>query len=257
MTAVMESRIAKRFLATGFILLVVILWELAVRLLEVEEFLLPSPSVIATEFWLHLGSLTMDILYTAAEALVGFVIAIVFSLSVAVLFAHSRVLNDGIMPFLIGLKAVPIIAMAPLLVIWLGNGFVSKATMAAIICFFPIVVNTTKGLLAIPDEHLQLMQSLSASRRQVLLKIRLPNSMPFFFAALKIASTLAVVGAIVAEFSGANKGIGYVILLAALRIDTPMLFCGILMASLLGIVLYYAIEIAEKRLIRWEGGDVE
>jgi len=100
------------------------------------------------------------------------------------------------------------------------------------------------------------MQSLSASKLQILLKIRLPNSMPFFFASLKIASTLAVVGAIVAEFSGANKGIGYVILVAALRLETPMLFCGIILASLLGVLLYNVIELLEKRLIHWGSDNV-
>lgn len=242
----------------AFVIIIVLLgaWEISVRGFSIKEYLLPAPSAIMKVLVMHGGSLAGDLLYTAAESLMGFLLAVVFSFAFAVIFAHSRVLYDSTMPFLIALKAVPIVAMAPLLVLWMGNGFISKATMSAVICFFPIVVNLTKGFTSIPDEHMRLMRSLSASWFQILMKIRLPNSMPFFFAALKIASTLSVVGAIVAEFSGANKGIGYVILVAALRIETPMLFCGIFLASFLGIVLYYAIEFAERRLIYWEESDV-
>ncbi len=239
----------------GIIVLVILSWEGSVYFFSIKEYLLPAPSVVLQEMFRHFGSLGMDLLYTTLEALTGFILAVIFSFLLAVIFAHSRTLYSSSMPFLIALKAVPIVAMAPLLVLWLGNGFVSKATMAAVICFFPIVVNLTRGLTGIPDEHLRLMQSLSASKWQVLTTIRLPNSLPYFFAALKIASTLSVVGAIVAEFSGANKGIGYVILVSALRIETPLLFCGILLASLLGVVLYYAIEMAERKLIYWEVND--
>lgn len=251
-----RGRMLKRLLPFVIIVLIIGIWEGAVWYFSVKEYLLPAPSVIAQALYANIGSLSMDLLYSALESVVGFLVAIVFSFAFAVFFAHSRTFYDTTMPFLIGLKAVPIIAMAPLLILWFGNGFMSKAVMAALICFFPIVVNLTKGLIAIPDEHIELMRSLSASWWQILFKIRLPNSMPYFVAALKIASTLSVVGAIVAEFSGANKGIGYVILVAALRIDTPMLFCGIFMAALLGITLYYVIEFAEKKLIYWETADV-
>jgi len=246
----------RKIIALIIIVVLLALWEVSVRAFSIKEYLLPAPSAIMQVLVAQSSGLIQDLLYTTAESLIGFLIAVVFSFIFAVFFAHSRVLYDSTMPFLIALKAVPIVAMAPLLVLWMGNGFISKATMSAVICFFPIVVNLTKGLTSIPDEHVRLMRSLSASWWQVLLKIRLPNSMPFFFAALKIASTLSAVGAIVAEFSGANKGIGYVILVAALRIETPMLFCGIFLASLLGIILYYSIEFAEKKLIYWEESDV-
>lgn len=253
----MSRRLLTRLLPLMLIALGIGAWEAVARGLAVREYLLPTPSAIFTTLYANLGSLTIDLLYSALESIVGFFVAVAFSFVCAGVFVHSRTLHDSAMPFLIGLKAVPIVAMAPLLILWFGNGFMSKAVMAALVCFFPIVVNLTRGLTAIPDEHVELMRSLSASWWQILIKIRLPNSMPYFAAALKIASTLSVVGAIVAEFSGANQGIGYVILVAALRIDTPMLFCGILMASLLGTVLYYAIEFAERKLIYWDVGEIE
>ena len=231
--------------------LVIGLWELVVRVNEVPQYLLPAPSVVWSSFRLHFASLMMDTAITAAESLLGFLMATVFACGFAVVFAHSRASHDALMPYLIGLKAVPVVAMAPLLVIWFGNGFVGKSVMAAVVCFFPVVVNLTRGLRDVPPGQLELMQTLSASRRQIFVTVRIPNSLPYFFAALKIASTLSVVGAIVAEFSGANRGIGYVILIAALRIDTPMLFSAIVLASLLGLLLYYSLESLEHRVLSW------
>lgn len=242
----------RRLIALAIIVLIVLAWEGTVRLFEVKQYLLPAPSDVFMELWEFKASLVVDTLYTAWESFLGFGIALFFAFWFALFFANSRLFYESTMPLLISLKAVPIIAMAPLLILWLGNGVLSKSVMSALICFFPIVVNLTKGLNTVPEEHLKLMKSLSASRLQIFIKIRLPNSMPYLFSALKVASTLSVVGAIVAEFSGANKGIGYVILVAALRIETPMLFCGIFLASALGVLFYYAIETIESRVVFWE-----
>lgn len=235
----------------AFLVVVLVVWEVLARWRQVPEYLLPTPSQIATVFAEHAASLLKDTGITALEALIGFVLATITSAFVAVVFTYSRPLYNTLMPYLIGLKAVPVVAMAPLLVLWLGNGFVSKAVMAAVICFFPVVVNLTSGLRDVDEDQIELMRSLSASRAQIFWTLRVPHSLPYLFAALKIASTLSVVGAIVAEFSGANSGIGYVILVAALRIDTPLLFCGIVLASLLGLLLYYVIEAVEHRTVFW------
>lgn len=252
-----KARHAKRnrLMPPLFIAFGLFIWELLVARLNVPQYLLPAPSAIWGEFVRRPSGLLYDFYITGAEAVAGFAIALLFAGTVAVLFAHSRVVYDSVMPYLIGLKAVPIIAIAPLLVIWLGNGFISKAVMAATICFFPIVVNLTRGLRKIPDEQLELLKSLGATRLQIFLTVRVPNSLPFLFAALKIASTLSVVGAIVAEFSGANQGIGYAILVAALRTDTPLMFTGIILASLQGMLLYYTIEFIEPFFVKWEVKD--
>lgn len=227
-------------------------WELWVHVSNTPEYLLPAPSRIWESFASRWQALLVDTALTAAEAVLGFVIATAAAALAAVLFAHSRILRDSFMPYLIALKAVPLIAIAPMLILWLGNGFVSKAVMAGTISFFPVVVNLTQGLYAVPEERLELFKSLSATPLQIFFRLRVPNSLPYFMAALKISSTLSVVGAIVAEFSGANRGIGNVILVAALRLDTPLLFCGIILVSLLGILLYYLIDWIGRVTVFWE-----
>jgi NitT/TauT family transport system permease protein len=216
---------------------------------------MPAPSAIWEEFAAKPWGLLHDLYVTGLESIGGFAIAIVFAIGAAILFTHSRVIYGSLMPYLIALKAVPLIAIAPLLVIWLGNGFISKAVMVATICFFPIVVNLTRGLRDIPEEQIDLMKSLGANSAQLFIRVRVPNSLPYLFAALKIGSTLSVVGAIVAEFAGANEGIGYVILVAALRTDTALTFCGIFLASILGMLLYYSLEFMEPWMINWEATD--
>jgi NitT/TauT family transport system permease protein len=230
-------------------------WELLVTSWSIPQYLLPAPSAVLGEFARRPWGLLYDFYITGAEAVAGFAIAVIFASTVAVIFSHSRVIYDSVMPYLIGLKAVPLIAIAPLLVIWLGNGFISKAVMAATICFFPIVVNLTRGLREVPEEQMDLMKSLGASGTQIFFTVRVPNSLPFLFAALKITSTLSVVGAVVAEFSGANQGVGYAIMVAALRTDTPLMFTGIILASLLGMLLYYTIEFIEPFFVKWEMKD--
>lgn len=243
----------KRVLAPLIVIIgVLCLWELGVKVFHIKEYLLPAPSRIATETFNNLTLLLYDLGYTTLESIAGFLLGAAFAIFFASIFAHSSILRNSIFPCLISLKAIPIVAIAPLLIVWLGNGFVSKSIMAALICFFPIVVNTTKGLMAIEQEHLDLFKSLSASRWQLYVKVRFPSAIPYIFAALKISSTLSVVGAIVAEFSGANHGIGYVILLSALRIETAMLFAAIVLASLLGIVFFYLIQLCETLLVRWQ-----
>ena len=226
-------------------------WAGTVRIFDIPPYLLPAPHDVILRLVADWSLLVADFGLTALEATAGFLLASVSSFCLASLFVHYQPARAALMPYLIGLKAVPLIAMAPLLVLWLGNGVVSKIAMAALVCFFPIVVNLARGLSDVPPEQLELMTILSANRRQVFTRIRLPNALPYLFAALKIASTLAVVGAIVAEFSGANGGIGYVILIAALRLDTDMLVGGILLATLLGLLLYYAIEAVERRVVYW------
>lgn len=248
----MQHRYWKKIVPFVFFLTCIVLWELLVTAYKVPQYLFPAPSAIWQGFLKSYWSLTYDVIITAVESLVGFIVSIVFAGGIAIFFSHSRTVHDTFMPYLIGLKAVPIIAIAPLLVIWMGNGFLSKAVMVATICFFPIVVNLTRGFREIPEDQIDLFKSLGANRSQIFLMVRVPNALPYLFAALKIASTLSVVGAIVAEFAGANQGIGYVILVAALRIDTPLLFCGIILASVLGLLLYYGLELIESRVLFWE-----
>ncbi|MGZ3240583.1 MAG: ABC transporter permease, partial [Burkholderiaceae bacterium] len=192
-----------------------------------------------------------------AEALAGFTIASTFAFCIALLFVRSPLLERGFFPLAITLKTTPLVAIAPLLVLWMGTGWWSKITAAALICFFPVLVNTVKGLKAADVEYYELFRSLKATREQEFRKLRIPYCLPYLFSALKISSSLAVVGAIVGEFVGATRGLGYLIMISSSHLDTAILFSAILAAAVAGILLFYAIAWIEQRAIFWQRANVE
>ena len=218
--------------------LFLVAWEAACRMLGVKEYLVPAPTKVLATLVHHGGSLAVDTLVTASEALGGFILANILSIGVAIIFAASPMAMRSLYPYMIALKSVPIIAIAPLLVIWFGYGFQGKIIMSAIIAFFPLVVNATLGLTSVDADALTLMRSLSASRWDIMFKLRFPNAIPYILSALKISSSLAIVGAIVAELTGAKRGLGFTILMASYNIDTPLLFCAIILAAGVGIAFF-------------------
>jgi NitT/TauT family transport system permease protein len=228
-------------------------WEATVKLLSIKEYLIPAPSKIAAMIASDWSSLLRDTGLTMLEAILGFLLANVLSIAIAVGFCHSRWFERSFYPYTIALKSIPVIAIAPLLVLWLGYGIWGKVVMAAIISFFPLVVNATLGLKSVDPEALDLMHSLSASRFQILLKLRFPTALPHIFSALKISSALAVVGAIVGELTGAKRGIGFLILMASYNVDTPLLFSAIVAASLGGILFFGGVAWAEKSISKKYG----
>ena len=238
--------------ATIFIVLVVVAWEAIVRIFGVPEYLLPSPTVIGGRLAALGAQLCLHASYTALESALGFALGSAFGCLLAVAFVHWRSLELGVYPYAIALKSVPIVAIAPLLVVWFGNGILPKVLVSAIISFFPVVVNTTKGLRSVDAEAFDLFDSMSASRSQVFWKLRVPSALPYLFAALKISSTLAVIGAIVGEFSGADKGLGFFILISSHRLETVDMFVGILASSLLGILFFYGVALVERLVVPWE-----
>jgi NitT/TauT family transport system permease protein len=233
------------------ILVLLIIWELIVRLFRIHQYLLPAPSAIGIDFIMNFRSLLFHAGVTFWEAFWGFLIANGLGFLVAVCFAHSKTLERGLYPLAIALKTTPIIAMAPLLILWFGNGFASKIAAAALISFFPVIVNATKGLKTINENALNLFRSLSATKWQIFIKLRLPSALPYIFSALKISASLAVVGAVVGEFVGANKGIGFIILLTGYQLETVQMFSAITMAALLGIFFFTIVSVLEKRLVSW------
>ena len=247
----------KKFKFVILFLFTILIWAGVVKLFSIPAYLIPSPFSVLTAIIENFKGLFLDTFVTGTESLVGFIIATIVSIFSAVLFSSNKLASSFIMPFLIGLKAIPIIAIAPLLVLWFGNEFLSKALMAAIISFFPIVVNLVRGLRDVPHEEIELLESMAASNYQIFKYLRVPNSLPYLLSGLKIASTLSVVGAIVGETVGANRGIGHLIIVASLRIETELVFCGIIFASLLGVAFYYSIEFFEKKLVFWRDTDVE
>lgn len=231
-----------------FLLTLFVIWEVLVALLEVPAYLLPPPSkiflAVDSELFTHLW-------VTAVEAITGFFIGSLFAFAAALAFVRSPFLERGLFPLAIALKTTPLVAIAPLLVLWMGTGWWSKISAAAIICFFPVLVNSVKGLKAADSEYFDLLTSLGASDRQVFYKLRIPFCMPYLFAALKISSSLAIVGAVVGEFVGATHGIGYVIMVSSSHLDTDILFSAIFAAAGLGIFLFQLIGWVESRLIFW------
>ncbi|WP_399933315.1 ABC transporter permease [Streptomyces kanamyceticus] len=220
----------------------------------VESYLVPSPGATLDVILDKPGYLWQHSWVTTYETLIGFVIAVAVGILSAVLMAASPTVEKTLYPLLLFAQVVPKIAIAPLFVVWLGFGIAPKVLIAVLIAFFPVVISMVTGLKAVDPEMLQLSATMGARPWQTFLKIRFPASLPHLFSGLKVAVTLAVTGAVVGEFVGANEGLGYVILQANGNLDTPMLFAGLLVMSLIGVVLFALVEIAEKLLLPWHAG---
>lgn len=251
-----KKNIKRRLEEIGFPILffvgILATWEIFVLILAIPEYLLPKPTKIISEIILNFNSLLRHTIITMIEVIFGFLIGNVLGFLGAVIFAHSKTMEKGLYPYAIALKTTPILAIAPLLVLWFGTGMISKIVAAAVVCFFPILVNTVKGLKNIDDEYLDLLRSFSASKYQIFAKLRLPNSLPYIFSALKISTGLAVVGAIVGEFVGAKEGIGFVILISTYHLETATMFAAIIMSALGGILFFYLISLIERKIIFWQ-----
>lgn len=246
----MKRLLPALFFIVGFLCL----WQLAVTVFAVPQYLVPKPTEIAARLGTQFTALLPHLYITALESALGFLLGSYAGIILAALFVRSKTIELSVYPYAIALNSVPIVAIAPLLVVWFGNGILPKILVAAIISFFPVVVNTTKGLRSIDAEAFDLFDSLSASRRQIFFKLQVPMCLPYLFAGLRVSSTLAVIGAIVGEFSGADKGLGFFILISSHRLETIDMFVGILLSSALGIAFFYLITALEKLLIPWKTG---
>jgi NitT/TauT family transport system permease protein len=255
MSAVMNRVLSSAILAPiCFILGGLLAWQALVVGLGIPEYLLPTPLVIVTTIE---RSLLVEISYTAGEALCGFVIASALAFVGAVLFVRFRTIEQGLFPLAITLKTTPIVAIAPLLVLWLGTGWWSKVAAAVLISFFPVLVNTVKGLKAPEADFQDLFRTMRADPAQIFRKLRVPYCLPYFFSALKISSSLAIVGAIVGEFVGAEHGLGYLIVISSAHLETPTVFQAIGAAATIGIAMFYILEFIERRVVFWAQVELE
>jgi NitT/TauT family transport system permease protein len=241
-----------RVLKVGLTLIVlVVVWEVACVAFQVPSYLVPTPTAIAAKLYekrdLYFGH-TWVTLY---ETVAGFALAVVAGVFAAALIVVVRPVRDIIMPLLLIAQLIPKVAIAPILLIWFGYGLLPKILIGFLVAFFPIVVNVASGLAAVERELLDLGHSLEATRWQILWKFRMPTALPELFSGMKIAITLAVIGAVIGEFVGGNRGLGYLILIANQDLDTPLAFAALLILSVVGIVLYALIEVAERLLIPW------
>jgi NitT/TauT family transport system permease protein len=239
-----------------------LLWEGGKALFAIPSYKLPHLHEIFGDFLrrgaggeLWLWIMAQNAAYTALEGLVGFVVGGVAGLALGVAFAHSRLLERGLLPYVIASQTVPILAIAPMVVVWLGTSWVSKAVIAAYLTFFPVTINMLRGLRAVDPEALALMRALAATPRQVFLRLRVPASLPYLFTALRISATISVVGAIIGELPvGSRYGMGVVIINAAQYYNwrPANLWAAILVSALLGIAFYHAVVAVERRVIRWK-----
>jgi len=236
-------------IATLIILLVV--WQAVVVAFGVPEYLLPTPSGIASAMaaeWKYLAQHTWITLY---EILFGFALAVAVAMPLAMAIVYSPAFERSVYPLLVASQSVPKIAIAPLLIFWAGIGIFPKVLVAFAISFFPIVIDTVVGLRSVEPEMLHLARSMGAGERRIFVKIRIPSALPNIFAGFKVAVTLAVVGAIVGEFIQADRGLGYVLQQATGTLNTRLGFAAILTLALIGIALFGAVEIIERWLTPW------
>jgi NitT/TauT family transport system permease protein len=246
-----KSTIAAIVGPTITLLALVVLWEVLARWSGIPSWLLPAPSAIGEAMVDWRGELTVHFMVTLYEVLVGFALSIVVSIPLAVAVVYSPFLQNTIYPILLALQSMPKVAIAPLLVLWIGFGVLPKVLVVFLVCFFPIVVATASGLSAVPPPLLDLIRSLSATQYQTFIKIRFPTAIPHIFVGFKIAITFAVIGGVIGEFVGSDQGLGYLILISTSQSRTPLAFGALLLLTIMSIVLYYAVELVERLVIPW------
>jgi NitT/TauT family transport system permease protein len=234
------------------ILATLALWEALLWIFPLPSFIVPSPSVILAEAVARYPLYLYHSWVTFYEMVVGFVLAAVVGVVLAVAIVYSRVIRNMIYPQIVVLQIVPKVAIAPLLLIWAGYGLTSKVLLALLVSFFPIVVNMVTGLLAIEEELIELCRILHAGRWQEFAKVRLPNALPYLFSSLKVASTLSVIGAVIGEFVGGSEGLGHLIIIANTEMRTSMSFVALFALSFLGFLLYGLVVLAERLFMPWE-----
>jgi NitT/TauT family transport system permease protein len=248
----MRSAALHRVLKPTVTLLVfVAAWEALCHVLRIPAFLLPTPSAVAMRLFDKHDLYLFHTWITIYETTAGFFLAGIFGIVCAAIIVVIPRLRDIVMPLLLLAQLVPKVAVAPLLLIWFGYGLMPKVLIAFLVAFFPIVVNGASGLASVEPELLDLGSSLQASRWQTFWKFRVPSALPEIFSGMKIAVTLAIIGAIIGEFVGGNRGLGYLIIVANQELDTALAFAAIFLLSAVGIILYALIEVFERILLPW------
>jgi NitT/TauT family transport system permease protein len=232
-----------------------VLCEVLVNVADIKAYILPAPSLVFVELFDQAGNIFDHTLVTAWEVILGFTLSVIVGIPIGVGIYYSKFLERIFYPFLVASQTIPKIAIAPLLVIWFGFGLAPKILVSFLIAFFPIVISTVVGLKETQPEMVYLVRSMGATRLQTFFKINLPTALPNIFGGLKVAITLAVVGAVVGEFIAADEGLGYLLVVANGYLDTPLMFAGIIALSGMGILFFLLIEILERILVPWRSGN--
>jgi NitT/TauT family transport system permease protein len=246
----------RRLLPVLALLLFVAVWALTVAIFDVPEYIIPSPLHVARTFAADFGTIVRNLVPTAIESLLGFFFGNLVSIAVATVFVHQKTVEEALFPLAIIVRSIPIVALAPILVLLFGNDMAPKVIIAALVCFFPTLVNMVKGLSSVNPQALELMRVLSATKGEIFWKLRIYNSLPYLFAALKIAASASVIGAIVGEWIGSTEGIGALIIHATYNFDTGLLYAAITAACLFSVLFTALVSFVERRLVRWSPREV-
>ncbi|MGE5163471.1 MAG: ABC transporter permease [Sphingobacteriales bacterium] len=230
-------------------LLLILVWYLAVSYGHLPSFIIPSPVATVASLdgpnyhWIS------NTLVTASEIFGGYFLAVIVGVTFAIVFSWSRTAEEGIMPLLVTLNMIPKVALGPLFIVWFSYGIMPNTIMAFAISFFPILLNTARGLREVEPELLELVRSLRSSKWQIFIKIQLPSALPYIFSGMKVGAILAVAGAIVGEFLGSARGLGYLMLQVQVTLDTPAMFMAVILITLLGVILYGVVLGLERLVI--------
>jgi len=230
---------------------IVVAWQAICGLFNVSEFIFPAPIAIARSLVQYAGPIAQHAWQTFWTTMAGFGIGVAVGLSLGVLIGGSRLVYRAFYPLLVAFNSIPKAAFVPILVVWFGIGSVPAVLTAFLICFFPIVVNVATGLATLEPELEDVLRSLGATRRDILFKVGLPRSLPYFFASLKVAITLAFVGAVVSETVASNEGIGYLMMSAGSSMRMPLVFAGLFVIGVMAMVMYELFAVLERRMTGW------
>lgn len=253
----MKDKLVRILAPLILLLLLLAAWELSVYWFDVKPFILPAPSQVFTAFIENISMLTWHGAVTFSEILLGLLLGGLGGIFLAIVVFYSPMLDKALYPLIIGSQMIPVFAIAPILIVWMGYGLWPKVTVAALISFFPLVVNVSDGLREPTEEAVDLFRSLGATRRQVFWKLRLPASLPTLFSGLKVSATLSVVGATIGEWVGSHQGLGYLMLQSNARLRMNLVFAAILMLAILGLLLFGALRIIERRVVHWRAAKAD
>ena len=231
--------------------IIIIVWELICRGFRISDFIFPAPSAILASLRQYAGPISGHALQTFWTTMAGFGLGVVVGVLLGFLVGSSRLMYTSLYPLMVGFNSVPKSALVPILVVWFGIGTLPAILTAFVICFFPITVNVATGLATIEPELEDVLRALGASRMDVLVKVGMPRSMPYFFGSLKVAITLAFVGSVVSETIAANEGIGYLMMSAGSQMRMPLVFAGLIVISVMAIAMYAVFSTLERRMTGW------
>ncbi|HVZ50484.1 MAG TPA: ABC transporter permease [Pseudolabrys sp.] len=247
----MDQKLRRRVLSAVFIIGFFVLWEALCWLFNVSDIVLPKPSQIVYTLATQMAALWPHTLQTLYTTLVGFAFGILVGVAFGVLIGSSRLAYDVAYPLLIGFASIPKVAVVPIFVLWFGAGTVPAILTAMIMSLFPIVVNVATGLATTEPELEDVMRALRATKMDILWNVGLPRTMPYFFASLKVAVTLAFVGTVISETVASNRGIGNVMMIASSNFDVPLVFAGLIILAVMGVALYAIFSLIEGRITGW------